>query len=212
MKTHVKVCGLRRPEDVDLCLELGVDLLGFNCWPKSPRYAAPALVESLVARVGGRADVVLVVVDATPDDVLRLLGQVASAGATTWIQLHGGQDPFAYTAAGSRIIQVLRVGGASPLPAVTAERALIDVHHPDFGGTGRAIEHEHVEALRPRLPREWMLAGGLTPSNVGDAIRALRPWGVDVASGVEQEPGVKDRGKLSDFVRLVRETETIDAN
>ena len=212
MKTHVKVCGLRRPDDVDVCLELGVDLLGFNCWPKSPRYAAPALLERLVARVGGRADVVLVVVDATPDDVLRLLGQVASAGATAWIQLHGGQSASAYESTGSRIIQVLRVGGASPLPAVTAERALIDVHHPDFGGTGLALDRQHVEALRPRLPREWMLAGGLTPSNVGDAIRALRPWGVDVASGVEQEPGVKDRTKLSAFVRVVRETETIDAN
>jgi phosphoribosylanthranilate isomerase len=212
MKTQVKVCGLRRPEDVDACLDLGIDHLGFNCWPRSPRYAPPSLLESLVARVEGRAEVVLVVVDAAPDDVLALLDQLASTGAPAWVQLHGGQDPAAYTSAGSRIIQVLRVGGEAPFPAILAERALLDVHHADFGGTGLMIDRRHVEALRPRLPREWMLAGGLSPSNVGDAIRALRPWGVDVASGVEQEPGVKDRAKLEAFVSAVRGTDPLDAS
>jgi phosphoribosylanthranilate isomerase len=210
MKTHVKVCGLCRAEDVDACLELGVDLLGFNCWPKSPRYAAPDLLADLAARVQGRAEIVLVLVDLAPE-ALRLMLE-GMPGVQPWIQLHGGQDTLAYSSLGARVIQVLRLGCSALPPSVTAERVLLDVHHADFGGTGVSIEPAAVDAVLPRLPREWMLAGGLSPSNVGAAVSRFRPWGVDVASGVESRPGVKDRAKLQAFVSAVRGAENSDAS
>jgi phosphoribosylanthranilate isomerase len=207
MRTHVKVCGLTRPEDIDACVELGVDSIGFNCWPRSPRYVPPSTLGRLVRHVEGRASVVLVVVDSSPDAVCALLDATALTGARPWIQVHGGQPAAPYTAAGLRVTQVLRVGGTSVLPQVTADRVLLDVDHADFGGTGQRLGAADVLALRPRLPREWMLAGGLDASNVATAIRALGPWGVDVASGVESSPGVKDRARLSAFAAAVRGAE-----
>jgi phosphoribosylanthranilate isomerase len=205
-RTHVKVCGLRRREDVELCESLGVELLGFNCWRESPRYVEPHAIRAAVAPATDGMEVVLVFVRAAPEEVRRVVDEADVPKNRLWIQLHGDEDPNDYAHLGLRIIQVLRVGGADAMPPLPAlPRVLIDVRASTFGGTGQRIDSESVESLIPKLPREWILAGGLNAENVGEAIRRFLPWGVDVASGVETSPGVKDPMKLQAFVKAARE-------
>ncbi len=210
MSVKVKVCGLRRRDDVDRAVELGVEMLGFNCWKESPRYVEPSLLRALVARVPPPREVVLVFVHAAPAEVLGVLSSLGLPRERASVQLHGDEDPRAYAHLGARIVPVLRV----TLETVGARetyawpRVLLDVHAPEHGGTGRRIPPETVRRLVPVLPPEWILAGGLDARCVGRAIAELRPWGVDVASGVESAPGVKDHRKLEDFVEAARSAES----
>ena len=208
MSVRVKVCGLRRPEDVDRCLELGVDMLGFNCWPSSPRYVSPGFLPALLHRVVGRAEAVLVMVQAKPDDVGRMLRQLDVPRDVLTLQLHGDEDPREYRHFGVRLVQVLRVGPEPVAHGVTT-RVLVDFRADSFGGTGHRIGTEALQRLRPDLPEEWILAGGLDAGCVAEAIETWRPWGVDVASGVELSPGIKDHAKLEAFVKAAR---TVQAN
>jgi phosphoribosylanthranilate isomerase len=204
VKTHVKVCGLTKREDVDACLALGVDILGFNCWPKSPRYASVATLELLVRDLPEHAEVALIFVRTEPADVADVLRRLPASPDRLWIQLHGDEDITRYANLGARVLQVLRVPTMAP-PEARSSRVLLDVRAEDFGGTGRSIDPAHLEEILPTLPREWLLAGGLDAANVASAIRRWSPWGVDVASGVEAAPGVKDAAKLAAFVAAVRE-------
>jgi phosphoribosylanthranilate isomerase len=210
MTPRVKICGLRQPEDVEACLELGVELLGFNCWPQSPRYASFGELRSCLASIPARgtgAEVVLVFVRPRAEEIRQLLIRLELPPDRVWIQLHGDEDLAYYRNLGSRVIQVLRLSPeparASTLPAAT--RVLVEARHPGFGGSGRTLDPRLVDRLHPSLPREWLLAGGLTPENVASAIARLQPWGVDVASGVEKAPGEKDHGRMRAFMNAVRE-------
>ena len=211
-RTRVKVCGLRRREDVERCVELGVEMLGFNCWEGSPRYVAPLALTSLV-RAARSQEVVLVFVRAEPDEVGAVLSAIDIPRDRLSIQLHGDEDPARYSSLGVRIVQVLRLARpGEPVRPVLTSRVLLDAHTPGFGGTGRRIDPETVLRLLPVLPEEWMLAGGLDAARVRELVERFRPWAVDVASGVEVSPGVKDHGKLAAFVASVRserESETV---
>jgi len=205
VSVRVKVCGLRRAEDVERCAELGVDMYGFNCWPGSPRFVPPAALPILVRDVPAVAEVVLVFVRSPPSEIAALVQALEVPASRLSVQLHGDEDPREYEGVGVRVVQVLRVG-AYGVPTVRASRVLVDAHSAAFGGTGARIHEEALVRVRPLLPSEWILAGGLDAARVGAAIERFRPWGVDVASGVETEPGAKDHEKLGAFVAAVRLT------
>ena len=206
MAIRVKVCGLTRPEDVRRCVAAGVDALGLNFWPGSKRRvsldAAQELVRSMpphVLRVG-------VFVRASAAEVRAAVARLG-LGA---VQLHGDEDPSEYAGLGAPLWQVIRVhgpGALSALPSPAAAAVLLDAHAETPGGTGRQLDW----ALVP-LARRWglplWLAGGLTPENVAEAIRRAAPDGVDVASGVESAPGIKDTARVESFVAEVRASET----
>jgi phosphoribosylanthranilate isomerase len=202
----IKICGLREPADVDACLALGVQMIGFNFWPKSRRRVVEDVARGLVARLPPSVEPVGVFVDAEPEEVARTVERVGLHA----VQLHGSEDPEAYRDVGASIIQVVRVQPRTPLPvavAGAAERVLLDAWIEGHGGGGVSFDWEIVPRARDRLARPILLAGGLTPENVGEAILRARPWGVDVASGVESAPGLKDHRKLRAFVEAVRKAE-----
>ena len=205
MSARVKVCGLTRGRDVERCAAIGVDMYGFNCWPQSPRFVSSAALPALVRGVPPEGEIMLVFVKSAPDEVAAVVASRDVAVQRVAVQLHGDEDPRDYEALGVRIVQVLRVGAPSnDVPSVRTSRVLVDVHASGYGGTGQAIDPASLDRVRPRLPSEWILAGGLDAVSVGTAIERFRPWGVDVASGVESAPGVKDHNKLGAFVAAVR--------
>jgi phosphoribosylanthranilate isomerase len=204
LSVRIKICGVRRAVDVAACAAVGVDAIGFNCWPGSPRYLAPGAAADLIAQVPSSILPVGVFVKASPEEVERT---VAIAGFRA-VQLHGDEDPSCYAHLSVEIIQVVRIRDPASLPTRPAHpcvaRVLLDAHVAQFGGAGRSFDWTLVPMARGRLGREVLIGGGLTPANVLEAIRVGQPWGVDVASGVESSPGVKDPQKMQAFVAAVR--------
>ena len=197
-KVRVKICGITRGEDAQLAARLGASAVGFVFWPGSPRVvtadAARAIAVSLsaqVARVG-------VFVDAPVDAIRRVVEQVG----LDVVQLHGREAVQDYAALPVRLIKSVTlesmadVERAAGLPAQVT--VLVDAVDPvKRGGTGRAANWEWAAALARVRP--VMLAGGLSPENVTEAVRAVRPWAIDVSSGVERSPGVKCAERMSEL-------------
>ena len=192
----VKICGITSVGDARQAVAAGATALGFVFWPKSPRFVTPDLAAEIVRAVPPGVETVGVFVDAPIDSIIATVERV---GLTT-VQLHG-DEPAAYATALKRpVLRAVRVGAdpaADEWPEGT--RLLLDAIDPAVrGGTGMQVDWAGA-ALVAR-DREVVLAGGLTPDNVGAAIERVRPWGVDVSSGVEQAPGVKDPDKVARFV------------
>jgi phosphoribosylanthranilate isomerase len=206
MTVRVKICGLTREEDVLDCVRAGADLIGFNFWPQSRRYLSPALASPLRALVPDGVEAVGVFVNAPPEEV----AQVARDLSLSAVQLHGDEDLAEYGGIGCELIPVLRVDPARPelaaLPSRSARRVLVDAAVAGYGGAGKSFDWQLFAPFRERLDAELLLAGGLTVHNVLEAVRTLRPWGVDVASGVEQAPGIKDPELVRAFVAAARES------
>lgn len=210
----VKICGIRTFEEALDVIEAGADMIGFNFYPSSPRYITPGNCMRLVLRLETAlreeiADVVLVgvFVNASP----RYIHAVFRDCHLDMIQLSGDEPPEVLEELGERAFKALRPASAEALdeavrlyPRRTMAPAwLVDAFRPGlYGGTGEVGDW----AAAARLAREApiLLAGGLRPDNVAQALRQVNPWGVDVASGVESEPGVKDPRKVRDFIRAVR--------
>jgi phosphoribosylanthranilate isomerase len=208
--TRVKICGVTLPDDAARIAASGADFIGFNFWPKSKRYVTPERAPMLsgVARSAGTTKLVGVFVDPEVDEVL----EITSAVDLDVIQLHGDETPElvkrislavyrpvwkAVPVASRRDIEHLDVWGA--------EAVLLDAPTPGRGGAGAKFDWTLAREARERFPRlNIVLAGGLHPDNVGDAIRTVEPWAVDVASGVEAGPGIKDAAKLDAFLRNAR--------
>jgi len=200
MRPRVKICGMTRAEDVALCLEAGVDALGFNFWPGSKRHIRPEQAEAIAPSIPSGVLRVGVFVRAPPAEVRELVRRVG-LGA---VQLHGDEDPAAYRDVGAALWQVLRVERTLPeAPSPEADSVLLDARVEGFGGGGVPFDWSVATRARTWKQPVW-LAGGLTPENVAGAIRAVRPWGVDVASGVESAPGVKDPARVHAFIAAVR--------
>ncbi|MDF1562598.1 MAG: phosphoribosylanthranilate isomerase [Deltaproteobacteria bacterium] len=203
----IKICGVRDLGELEACLEAAPDAVGLNLVPGSRRRVDLETARELRAALRGRAEAVGVFVDAGAEQ----LREVQRALELDWLQLHGSESEElieALEAEGHRVLRACRPGSADAraleaLARLPARRLLIDAPGPEAGGTGRPA---HREAAR-RLAREWpvILAGGLRPENVAEAIRAVRPAGVDVASGVEGEDGRKDPRKVRAFVERARE-------
>ena len=196
MRTRVKICGVRRMEDARLASELGADAIGFVFWPASPRFVDPERARAIVAELPPFVSAIGVFVDQTPEYVSGVAGLVKLSA----VQLHGQEQPDSYSRSRYRVIKAVPVTGTfnaaracNELPATAT--MLLDAHDPiRRGGTGRAIDWT-AAAAAARL-RPVILSGGLNPSNVSEAIDRVRPYAIDLSSGVESSPGVKDHDKL----------------
>ena len=205
--TVIKICGLTTLEDARWAARCGADLLGFIFVPSSPRYVTPdkvAEITGALAAEGCTARFVGVFAD-EPAEAVR---QIATACALHLVQLHGQESPPYVRSLGLPAIVARRVRGAIPWEELASFRPwayLLDSYDPRRpGGTGQPWPWELLAEGGRRLGRV-ILAGGLRPENVGEALRRARPWGVDVSSGVEASPGCKDPDKVARFIRQVRE-------
>ncbi len=206
--TRVKICGVTRLEDALLAVELGASALGFNFFRTSPRYIDPREARKTVAQIPPFAGTVGVFADEA--DVLRIRA-VAEQSAVNVIQLHGPRLPADLSTL--RSFPVIRAIAVSPgfdpssLVGLRASAFLLDAYDPQLmGGTGQTVDWRCAREVR-LMGCTMILAGGLTPENVGQAIRAVRPYAVDVATGVESSPGIKDAGKLRAFFAAVEEAD-----
>ncbi len=194
----VKICGITRLEDALAAVRAGADWLGFNFWPRSRRYLTPEAAASIVAALPASVLPVGVFVDPGADELARA---VQLSGVRT-VQLHGDEPPALCAAAPVPVVKGIRVRDARSLAALAAYEVsgfLLDSATAGYGGSGTAFDWALAAEVAAEVPL-W-LAGGLTPENVGEAVRRVRPRGVDVASGVESAPGVKDATRMEAFVR-----------
>ncbi len=197
--TFIKFCGMTRIEDVALACELGVDAVGFVLWPNSPRAIDIGGVSALVKVLPDTVEPVGVFVTPSREEL-----QAGLDAGIRVLQIHGwsaeGPSPWPTSAwlAASTNTDLADVPAAATL--------LLDVHDPErHGGTGRTADW--TWAARVAAERRVVLAGGLTPGNVATAIRCVRPYGVDVASGIETRPGIKSAEAMAAFVTAAREAD-----
>jgi len=197
----VKICGVTTPEDAAMAAAAGADAIGINLWPGSKRFVPPADAKRVVAAIPPAVLKVGVFVGASAEDVARRIDELGLDRA----QLHGDETPAAFAAVpGARIVRVVRVRDEASFddeagwsPALWLYDAFVD----GFGGGGVAAPWALI-ARRARRP--FLLAGGLTPANVAAAVAATGADGVDVASGVETRPGVKDPAAVAAFIAAAR--------
>jgi phosphoribosylanthranilate isomerase len=211
MAPDIKICGLKTQEALAAALDGGASHVGFIFFPKSPRNLMPAEAGLLRTAARGRAKVVAVTVDAGDD----ALDAIVAAVAPDMLQLHGREDPARVAAVKARYglpaMKALAVSTAGDLDRATpflgiADRFLFDAKPPSGsdlpGGNGVSFDWTVLAGLDPRI--DYMLSGGLNAANVGEAIRIAAPRGLDVSSGVERAPGVKDLDLIAGFFAAVR--------
>jgi phosphoribosylanthranilate isomerase len=201
-RTRIKICGLTRAEDALFAAECGADALGFVFWQQSPRCVTPDQAAAIVAALPACVMAVGVFVDQPVDEVRRIVTAVG-LGA---VQLHGDESLEPWATMPCRLFKAVGVDEAFDASSLTAwptkVTPVLDAADPvRRGGTGRTIDWH--AAARASAMRRVMLAGGLTPETVEHAIGRVAPWAVDVSSGVEHGPGVKDHGRLAAFFAAV---------
>lgn len=206
-KTSLKICGITLESDAHRLVEMGVDAMGFNFWPKSKRFLNPQHALWLAA-LRGKTLRVGVFVNAQPDDALRLYDD----GLLDAIQLHGDESPQQaepYRKAGVPFFKAIGVSTHADLAHAAdygARAILLDAHAPGvYGGTGAVFDWGTAREFRtahPQLP--MLLAGGITPQNAAQAIAACQPAALDVASGAEVSPGIKDFAKVALLLQATR--------
>jgi phosphoribosylanthranilate isomerase len=204
----VKICGITNAPDARAACEAGANLLGFNFYEKSPRHIVPADASKIRSQLPKNVEAIGIFVNAKPAAIASLSASVRLDAA----QLHGDETPstVAEVARAIRVFKAFRVGPDFSLETLDAYSGafafLFDAAHArQYGGTGRTTDW--ALARRAALSSRIILAGGLKVENVAAAIRLVRPFAVDVASGVESNPGKKDHGRLRDFIQEVRRAE-----
>ncbi|MGH2952794.1 MAG: phosphoribosylanthranilate isomerase [Solirubrobacterales bacterium] len=203
---RIKFCGITRVEDAHAAAQLGAWAIGINHWAESPRRCDPAVAAEIAAELRRRLEVVGVFVNASLDE----LAHAAEDESLTMLQLHGDEGPaFCREAArrtGLKVIKALRLRSSADVQTAEAFRTdyhLLDAHRPGVpGGTGESFDWELVAGRHSSVP--MILAGGLTPDNVVEAIGVTRPFAIDVASGVESAPGIKDHERMAAFAERAR--------
>jgi phosphoribosylanthranilate isomerase len=203
IRTRVKICGITRVEDALLACELGADAIGMVMTPSSPRCVALERARTIREALPACVDAVVLSHGLPADQVGRIIGMLRP----DLVQFHGLEDAAFCEIFGVRYVKALGMAGDADVRAIAAEHVhaagfVLDGHPPgQQGGQGKTFDWT-------RIPRDFgrpiMLAGGLNAGNVGDAIRAVHPWAVDLASGVESAPGIKDPVKLRAFFAAVR--------
>lgn len=211
-RTRIKICGLTRETDVDAAVQAGADAIGFVLYPQSPRFVSPERAGELTRRLPPFVTPVLLFVNASPEFIAQGVAVVPHA----LLQFHGDETPADCTAAGRPFVRAARI---PPGPAGTgfdllkyasdfaaAQAILLDAHVEGYGGGGQSFDWNAFPWSHPLLnaSSRLVLSGGLTPANVTDGIRLVRPWAVDVSSGVEVAKGIKDPDKMLAFVAAVR--------
>ena len=204
-RTRIKICGLTREADVDDAIDAGADAIGFVLYAKSPRHVALDRAAALAARLPPFVTPVLLFVNASPSEVQRATDRLPQA----LLQFHGDESPDQCQAAGRPWIRAARMAQGFDLLDFAARFAgaqalLLDAHVEGYGGGGKAFDW----SLIPRnVPLPVVLSGGLNPANVTDGVLGVRPWAVDVSSGVEQAKGVKNAVLMRRFCKAVREAD-----
>ena len=206
--TLVKICGVTNLEDALLCAEAGSDMLGFNFYPKSPRYVAPQIARDIIARLPASVVSVGVFVN---EGHPRHVEELAARAGVAAVQLHG-DEPAAYCRAlrGRFVIKALRVAAdfaPETASAYGTQAVLLDAHSRDlYGGTGDVFDWSAARRVRALVP-QLFLAGGLGPHNAAEAVRAVAPYAVDACSLLERAPGLKDASRVRAFVAAVRQAD-----
>lgn len=200
----VKICGITNYDDAALALDAGADALGFNFFPSSPRYVKPMDANAIILRLPPFVVTVGLFVNVERPENLERTAMMAGVQV---IQLHGDESPeYCRMLSGWPLIQALRIGDAPldlDLDQYPVRAFLLDVKDDVlFGGTGKSFDWTLAQSIDRKRP--VILAGGLRSDNVQDAIRIVKPYAVDVCSGVEREPGKKDPVKLAEFMNEVR--------
>jgi phosphoribosylanthranilate isomerase len=211
MPLDIKICGLSTPETVAAALDNGASHVGFIFFPKSPRNVTPELAGQLRRAAENRAQAVAVTVDATDE----FLDQIVSAMRPDMLQLHGKETPERVAEVRERfnlpVMKAVSISAPEDLMPIQgfvgiADRLLLDAKAPKGsdlpGGNGVSFDWRLLAALDPGL--DYMLSGGLNPGNVADAIAIANPPGLDVSSGVESSPGIKDVALIEAFFAAVR--------
>ena len=208
-RTRIKVCGITCQEDARAAVASGADALGFIFVEQSPRLVEPDRVRSITATLPPFVDRVGVF----QDEEIDVVKEIVHYCHLTVVQLHGAESPEYCRKIPCQVIKSfsIRTGSDSEELAPYADAVggfLLDTYHQDMaGGTGRTFDWKLVEQVKP--PGPVILAGGLTPENVGESIRQVKPFAVDVNSGVEYQPGRKDLDKLKSFVHEVRKADEL---
>ena len=208
--TFIKICGITNLEDARLSIAAGADALGFNFYGPSPRYIEPQAAREIIEQL---SDNVLTVGVFVNEESPALVEQIANEAGVAALQLHGDESPDYCRELSERyVIKVLRAGNEfKPENALDydVEAIMLDAFDTKLrGGTGRTIDWSRARQTRNLVPR-IILAGGLTPENVGEAISTVDPYGVDACSGLESTPGKKVPERVATFIKAVRAAEII---
>ena len=231
---EIKICGITQLDQANAIVAAGADYLGFICVPTSPRWLEPAAIQAIVRSMAFHGKQKNLTVDGgfqtrssdqiSSDHKTKTVGVFANATLSEIsavqsladfdvLQLHGQESPeFCHTVKTTfpqiQVWKALRIKSSVDLQRATeyetiVDRLLLDAYHPQLlGGTGETIDWILLQAFAPSIP--WILAGGLTPENVAEALTQLHPQGVDVSSGVERSPGDKDLGLVQAFIQAVQ--------
>lgn len=206
-RTRVKVCGITSVEAARAAVEAGADVLGFVFVPGTPRYVEPDEAFEIMGSLPPMVGTVGVFRDATLDEFIEIEQQCP----TDWSQLHGHEPEALVRDCGPRVIRAFRFRAESIGADLTRWGAIDEVDallvDGSEGGRGEAFDWGALAGPMGSIDKPVIIAGGLHPGNVADAIRACRPYAVDVSSGVESSPGVKDPAKLRAFCRAVRDAD-----
>lgn len=199
---RVKICGITQPGQGRAIAKLGATDLGFICVPSSPRYVTPSQIQAVVRQLPPATGKIGVFAGAVPKEICRAV-EIAQL---TGVQLHGGEPPefcqeLRQLLPTVELIKAFRLKNAQSLAELAAyysaiDTLLLDAYHPQqLGGTGKTLNWQALQQFSPPLP--WLLAGGLAPDNVLEALSYLHPSGIDLSSGVERSPGDKDLLKVA---------------
>lgn len=201
-RTRIKVCGLTREADLDAAVEAGADAVGLVLYDKSPRHVSPERAGELARRLPPFVTPVVLLVNAG----LGLVAQALDAVPNAVLQFHGDETPGDCLAAARPYVRAARMAAGFnlldfALSHPTAQAILVDAHVDGYGGGGQVFDWSMLPAS---LPRPLILSGGLHAGNVEEGVRRVRPWAVDVSSGVEAAKGIKDAQRIRQFCEAVR--------
>jgi phosphoribosylanthranilate isomerase len=199
----VKICGITRADDAEAAVGAGANAIGFVFWPSSPRFIDPYRAREIRALLPPFVTPVGVFVN-QPEAYVRGVASLVRLGA---VQLHGEEEPAYAARLVTPVIKALALNSPNGSPALglwpPSAIILLDVHDPvRRGGTGRTVDWSAAAVVARTRPT--LLAGGLTPDNVTDAVESVRPFGIDVSSGVERSPGVKDPARVTALFEALR--------
>jgi len=209
-RTRIKICGLTREADVDAAVAAGADAIGFVLYPHSPRHVSVDRAAELARQLPPFVTPVCLLVNATPELVKAAVRALPQA----LLQFHGDETPADCRAAGRPYLRAARMAPGFDLLDFAvrfsdAQGLLVDAFVDGFGGGGKAFDWS---LLPPSVPRPLVLSGGLTPANVIDGVLRVRPWAVDVSSGVESAKGIKDAALIRQFCDAVRDADARHAD
>ena len=200
-KIKIKICGLTKPDQALSCFEMGADLIGLNCWNGSSRYIVPEIIREIVSELPKSAKTVGVFVNESPDSINNTMKQTGMK----WVQLHGDEAVETCEKLEFPWFKAFRLTAKFKMSLIKhykQETFLVDTYIKDhFGGSGKIIDIDL--ASKASCLGKMILAGGLTPENVEEAVERVNPWAVDVCSGVERKPGIKDMQLVEKFINKI---------